>query len=81
MNRPLGRGGGGQVVCVLALYSDDPSFNPADAFEMNKNKQKRGRGWPFFKKDVNRRKNCTSHCIQPNRKEKRSARVNHHGQE
>ena len=43
---------GGQVVSVLALYSDDPSLNPTEAysfsvtcvFEKNKNKQKRGRG-------------------------------------
>ena len=27
----LGRGGG-QVVSVLAFYSDDPSSNPADAY-------------------------------------------------
>ena len=53
----LGRGGG-QVVSVLAFYSDDPSSNPADAysfsvqivFEKNKNKQKRGRVGPFFLK-------------------------------
>ena len=45
--------GGGQVVSVLAFYSDDPSLNPAEAysficnivFENNKNKQKRGRVW------------------------------------
>ena len=48
--------GGGQVVSVLAFYSDDPSSNPAVNFckiviEKNENKQKRGRGWPiFFKK-------------------------------
>ena len=48
--------GGGQVVSVLAFYSDNPSSNPADAysfsvqivFEKNENKQKRGRGGPFF---------------------------------
>ena len=53
----LGRGVG-QVVSVLAFYSDEPSLNPTDAFsfsvkfvfEKNKNKQKRGRGWPIFKK-------------------------------
>ena len=28
----LGRGGRGQVVSVLAFYSDDPSSNPADAY-------------------------------------------------
>ena len=50
----LGRGGG-QVVSVLAFYSNDPSSNPADAysfsvefvFEKNENKQKRGRVGPF----------------------------------
>ena len=39
---------GGQVVSVLALYSDDPSSNPAEAcclavnynFEKNENKEK-----------------------------------------
>ena len=43
----LGRGGG-QMVSVLAFYSDDPSSNPADAysffvklvFEKIENKQK-----------------------------------------
>ena len=24
--------GGGQVVCMLAFYSDDPSSNPAEAY-------------------------------------------------
>ena len=46
--------GGGQVVSMLAFYSDDPSSNPADiysfsvkfVFEKNKNKQKRGRVGP-----------------------------------
>ena len=27
----MGRGGGGQVVSVLAFYSDDPSSDPAEA--------------------------------------------------
>ena len=27
-----GHGGGGQVVSKLALYSNDPSLNPADAY-------------------------------------------------
>ena len=48
--------GGGQVVSVLAFYSDDPSSNPAEVYnfsvkiviEKNENKQKRGRGWPIF---------------------------------
>ena len=51
----MGRGGG-QVVSVLAFYSDDPSSNPAEVYnfsvkiviEKNKNKLKRGRGWPIF---------------------------------
>ena len=53
---PLGRGGG-QVVSVLALYSDDPSSNPADVysysvkfvFEKNENKQKDAGVGPLFK--------------------------------
>ena len=47
---------GGQVVSVLAFYSDDLSSNHAEAyscfcnivFEKNENKQKRGLGWPTF---------------------------------
>ena len=50
--------GGGQVVSVLAFYSDDPSSNPAEAysfsvnfvFEKNQNKQKEGGVGHFFKK-------------------------------
>ena len=50
--------GGGQMVRELAIYSNDPSLNPADAysfsikfvFEKNRNKQKIGRGWPIFNK-------------------------------
>ena len=45
---------GGQVVSVLAFYSDDPSMNPADTvfsvkflFEKNKNKQKEAGVGPF----------------------------------
>ena len=53
----LGRGGS-HVVSVLAFYFDDPSSNPTEVysffftivFEKNKNKQKRGQGWPTFKK-------------------------------
>ena len=53
----MGRGGG-QVVSVLAFYSDDPSSNPADAysfsvqivFEKNENKQKEAWVGPFFLK-------------------------------
>ena len=48
--------GGGQVVSVLAFYTNDPSSNPAEAysfsvkfvFEKNKNKQKEARGGPFL---------------------------------
>ena len=55
----LGRGGG-QVVSVLAFYSDDPSSNPAEVYnfsvkiiiEKNENKQKRGRVGPFLKKQI-----------------------------
>ena len=50
--------GGGQVVSVIAFYSNDRSLNSAEAynffckivFETNKNKQKRGRVDPLFKK-------------------------------
>ena len=49
-------GGGGQVVGILAFYSDDLSSNPADAysfsikfvFEKNKNKQKETGVGSFF---------------------------------
>ena len=42
------------MVSVLALYSDDPSSNPAEVYSFSvkivflkeRNKQKRGRGWP-----------------------------------
>ena len=48
-------GGGGQVVSVLAYYSDNPSSDPADVysfllkfvFEKNKNKQKEAGVGPF----------------------------------
>ena len=53
---PLGRGGG-QVVSVLALYSDDPSSNPAEGsffeqfvVEKNLNKQKEAGVDPLKKK-------------------------------
>ena len=55
----MGRGGGGQVVRVHALYFDNPRSNPADtysffpvkfAFEKNENKQKEVGIDPFFKK-------------------------------
>ena len=49
--------GGGQVVSVLAFYSDDPSSNPAEVyiysvqfvFEMNENNYNKGRGWHIEK--------------------------------
>ena len=52
----VGRGGG-QVVSVLAFYSNDPSSNPADAysfsgqfvFENNENKQKEALVGQFLK--------------------------------
>ena len=28
----MGRGGGGQVVSVLAFYSDNPSSNPSEGY-------------------------------------------------
>ena len=31
----LGRGSGGQVVSVLAFYSDDPSSNPAEVYNFS----------------------------------------------
>ena len=51
-------GGGGQVVSVLAYYSDNPSSDPADVysfllkfvFEKNKNKQKEAGVGPLFNK-------------------------------
>ena len=53
----MGRGGG-QVVSVLAFYSDDPSSNPAEVYNFSVklllkrtkiNKKEAGVG-PFFKK-------------------------------
>ena len=49
--------GGGQMVSVVAFYSNDPNPNPAEAisfsvnfvFDNNENKQKRGLGWPIWK--------------------------------
>ena len=51
---------GGQVVSVLTFYSNDPSLNPAEAynssvkcvFEKNENKQKEDGVGPFFKKTL-----------------------------
>ena len=55
--------GGGQVVCVLAFYSDDSSsnwsiqfFSLKFAFEKNKNKQKEAGVAHFLK-------NGPSHCL------------------
>ena len=54
----MGRGCG-QLVSVPAFYSDGPRSNPTEAnsfffvkfvFGKNKNKQKKGPGWPSFKK-------------------------------
>ena len=47
---PWGRVGG-QVVSMLAFYSDDQSSNPPEAYSIflwNENKQKGGHGWPIF---------------------------------
>ena len=51
----LGRGGG-QVVRVLGVYSDDPSSNPAEAYSFSvkfvfENKQKEAGVGPFFLKN------------------------------
>ena len=54
--KQMGRGGG-QVVSMLAFYSNDPSSNPADAycfsvkfvFEKNENKQKEAGVGPLKK--------------------------------
>ena len=42
--------GRGQVVSVLAFYSDYPSSNPAEAcsFFVFEKERKRGWGWPIF---------------------------------
>ena len=52
----MGRGGGGQVVRVLAFSSNDSSSNPAEVYnvsveivgEKNENKQKEAGIGPFF---------------------------------
>ena len=52
----MGRGGGGQVVSVLAFYSDNPSSNPVEAYsfsvnfvvEKNENKPKETGVGPFL---------------------------------
>ena len=47
----MGRGGG-QVVSVLAFYSDDPSSNPAEVYSFFRNirieKNKKGPGSAHF---------------------------------
>ena len=56
----MGRGGG-QVVSVLAFYSDDPSSNPAETcsfsvklvFEKNENKQREARVGPLCQGRIN----------------------------
>ena len=43
--------GGGQVVSVLAFYSDDPSSNPAEVYKFSVKlylKRTEKRGWPIF---------------------------------
>ena len=68
---PLGRGGG-QVVSVLALYSDDPSSNPAEGsffeqfvVEKNLNKQKEAGVDPLKKKLESQAHNlCCFHFCQ-----------------
>ena len=49
----MGRGGG-QMVSMLAFYSDDSSLNPAVkfVFEKNKNRQKEAGVGPFFLKKI-----------------------------
>ena len=52
----MGRGGG-QVVSVLALYFDNPSANPAEAFSffcstVCEKKEKRGRDWAHFFENI-----------------------------
>ena len=51
------------MVIMLALYSDDPSSNPAEAYSFfcksvclkrTKINKIRGRGWPFLKKHIRR---------------------------
>ena len=46
-------GGGGRVVSLLAYYSDNPSLNPAEAYNLFRFsclKRKRGRGLPIATK-------------------------------
>ena len=53
MSLKLGRGGG-QVVSMLAFYSNNPNLNPAEVYnfslqlDLNRTKiYKRGRSWPI----------------------------------
>ena len=63
-----GYSGGGQVVSVLAFYSNDPSSNPAEVYNFSvklllkrtKINKKRGRGWPIFIKYLS---NSSTKCI------------------
>ena len=57
IERRLGRGGGGQVVSVLAFYFDDLSSNPTEVYNFSvklylkrKEIKKEAGGGPFFKK-------------------------------
>ena len=56
----MGRGGG-QVVSVLAFYSDDPSSNPAEVYSFFRNirleKNKKGPGSAHFLKIVSMKLN------------------------
>ena len=46
----MGRGGGGQVVSMLAFYYNNTSLNPAEAYSFSVKfvfeKNIRGQGWP-----------------------------------
>ena len=54
MSLKLGRGGG-QVLSMLAFYSNNPNLNPAEVYnfslqlDLNRTKiDKRGRSWPIW---------------------------------
>ena len=57
--------GRGQVVSVVAFYSDDPSSNPAEVYrfdsvnclKITENKLERGWGWP-----IKKYQNATAYC-------------------
>ena len=73
-----GASGGGQVVSMLAFYSDNPSSNPAEAcifsvnfvFEKNENPHKRGSGWPILKNrkvsNISLRDQLSAACVKRN---------------